>query len=461
MKTNNISNLLDDIDLDELLAIDIDEEVDFMVDKKRIMDIAIEGVSPTKKFKLPKVKPWLVAASLLLVGTTTVVASESVFNYFSGNLTGIMQNSTNITNSITKNGITFSVQGAISDNHNTLVIITANKKDGSMFDPNNMEFESIDIVLDKDFSTGYAYDRKISISEDNKELTILMDIQLVHSRESGSIADAIKGIKFSNFGTSHYTTNNFNLAELMEQNAPIVEEIAGISLQDLSYNANDNTIEFVTQIPNDSIPSYQLIDSRTGYSYGTTTNAVDSGDKNYWYRAILFRDVDEADLPYLTLECSAYYFISEIVGLWEIDIDLNSASNVINVQGDTFDNRSGLTIDYVEVSPFGINIRANFDSFGANYFPDSNFEIPTLDWDMQLQFADKSIMDIEFVQSGAFYDYENRGSDTTIGDTGIQGYFGDNPNVSEISFDDDFTYSIIDLNEVEAILVDNEVIWAK
>ncbi|MGL4799867.1 MAG: DUF4179 domain-containing protein, partial [Cellulosilyticaceae bacterium] len=142
--SKKVSELMEHLDEEWLVDIEINEENEEDVSLDAIKAKAMKGIGVTslemqkKKSIKGKKRRWLLplVAALTVIGMSAVaISSNEQFRQFFGESFPLIEDQVqNVNVSQTKDGITFAVEGAVIDEKAGMVIVSAEKLDGTAFD---------------------------------------------------------------------------------------------------------------------------------------------------------------------------------------------------------------------------------------------------------------------------------------------------------------------------------------
>lgn len=399
-----VSEIMDDIDYNELNTIELDEKINEDISFDRIKSIAMNAVTDEykstnrKKKHLSKFIIIPAAAVLILMSVTAfaLTASETFRAFFGDSVDFIMGKTQDVQKSYTQNGITFTVESAVVDDTSGLVIFSLVKEDGTAFDKNTA-------VGDIKLSTGdgYSFGRKLKFTEDYKKLLYYID-----PSNDGKLYGKKLNITVQNLVTDRQGESeiDMDLSEIyknnpidtsMESNKPLysglddsksdqvpmfsqnLDSAHGIQLMyeipeyriiGAGFASGKLTIASSLDRPNGNSSSYadiyKLIDTRTGEALNSIqATRYDEEGTEAEISQIVFDVSDIKSLKYLKPVIS--YNLKNIIveGEWSVDFKLQKNIDILKLKSDvTFDEESRdgsstITINEIDASIIAIKVR--------------------------------------------------------------------------------------------------------
>ncbi|MGL5675803.1 MAG: DUF4179 domain-containing protein [Cellulosilyticaceae bacterium] len=367
--SKKVADLMEHLDEEWLVDIEINEENEEDVCLDTIKAKAMKGIGVTslemqkKKSIKGKKRRWLLplVAALTLMGMSVVaISSNEQFRQFFGESFSLIEDQVqNVDISQTKDGITFAVEGAVIDEKAGMVIISAEKLDGTVFDK-DATFYFTQIDMEKPGGLGWG--TQSFVSESGDKLYTLIDFS-----GSRKLANQKLTVRSGAIGVWCDGEVTLELQDLytQAQDAPgtqLTYTIPEFMLEAISIK--DGELAITTSYkgePNqDHIqPHMRLIDTRKDtermYLGGTDSWDEDLGQHTMIDR---YQNISEDDIPYMQVVLDYRYFDYDIKGNWEVAFNLSKNPKVIKKRPHISVKRydSEIKIKEVSVSALGVKL---------------------------------------------------------------------------------------------------------
>lgn len=398
-----ISEMMDHLDEQYIQGIQIEdrEKVDIDKDKEGIeypslyiiKRKALEGIKVVpletvkeqkkeKKHKLTGKKRFilpLVAALTALGMTVVAVSNYPVLSHLIGDGFGAISKEAQVVGqSVTKQGITFTVEEAVIDSSSGFIAVSFTKEDGSPFEPGTMP-ERISIQPKHQTSMGYSYEP--ILSEDGKKIFCLIDMSMsgnlygqeitllvekIGRTETGEIPlelnlqdayNQMQGLDYHFYEGLEYTPNQ-------ALGIPLTDTLPGLVLDQVILD-HKGILKLYTSYEdpyeeNNLNTTFKLIDTALDSEvyYQEGTNIWDASTKRRKIEDV-YRGVVEEDLKDLKLTLQYEKYIPLAGDEWALTFKLQKNKNVKKAKPNltlTKGTSAELVIKEVEVSRLGVRV---------------------------------------------------------------------------------------------------------
>ncbi|PHV70071.1 hypothetical protein CS063_12255 [Sporanaerobium hydrogeniformans] len=348
LKVSNLVESLQEEILKEIDEVYVEEELKLNIKRKTLEKIYANNESSFKQEASKKVyrrttKRFLALVAVLigsvgiLVGAMSV--NDSIYEWFSENISVILPHAQEINASVSQNGLTVTVDTAVAGNSGGLILISVTKDDGSSFEGNE-EFKTFKVMVDEVGSAGSSYEW--DFSQDKKKMTYIVNLSVLDTLTYKPVT-----LKASDLAivTPKEKEVPINLKEILQKEPPTQDvfdrpEGEGISLQHPDCDARLQAVYFegdklciemaYTSKEKGLWQRVSLVDTRTGKLIDTSRGSSESstGESNLSFTKDIYEGLTVADLPYLKLmnQYNDYEYLA--LGEWELHFKLNPNENV-------------------------------------------------------------------------------------------------------------------------------------
>ncbi|OON92260.1 MAG: hypothetical protein ATN34_04810 [Epulopiscium sp. Nele67-Bin002] len=392
----------------------------------------------------------LVVASAIFFSSTSVMATQNV--------------------TFTNNDITATLQNVLTDNYEAYVVISLAAEDGSIIsDVNAIRHYEVT----PDCSTSMAtFDATATTA-----LTVLLEFDNTNAQHQ------LVNVVLEDIGNWAMKTYEVPVSvdKLVASNSSL-ETTMGTTLDSVVYNDGNLTINYSYHADNRS--NIYIVDSRTNEYNFAFHQFYSRGVDDEYVSSATYSGLTEDDLPFLAIEIEHFYFDTIIEGTWEFEIDL--ASDVVSTSVDYEMDGEVISLE-LDLSELGLVVKTVQNTIyeEAMEVRASN-EYADLMANLYAEFTEFVNSDVCARLVELVADSPTNSLTNTIIDLLLETPTANKANISDIanvelllsdgslvdlshfatssgdkfkSTDSYFGISTIDINNVEAILFNNEIVW--